>query len=107
MYVYIEIHAHPPPPPPRTTFWAKNCLSHGPIGKGKILSISMNIGNGTIINTRLRINMFMADSITTEINMNMRISSSMNVSSSMHIDTHTVIKVGISSASTKYEQKYE
>ena len=36
----------------------------------------MNIGNGTIINTRLRINMIMADSITTEISMNMIISSS-------------------------------
>ena len=61
----------------------------------------MNIGNGTI-DTRL-----MADIITTEINMNMRISSSMNVSSNMQIDTHTIIKVGISKASTKYEQKYE
>ena len=67
----------------------------------------MNIGNGTIISTRLRINMIMADSITTEINMNMRISSSMNVSSNMHIDTHTSIKVGTSNASTNYEQKYE
>ena len=70
----------------------------------------MNIGNGTIINTRLRINMIIADSITTEIIMNMRISSSMNVSSNMQIDTHTIhtiIKVGISNASTKYEQKYE
>ena len=67
----------------------------------------MNIGNGTIISTRLRINMIMADSITTEINIHMRISSSMNVSSNMHIDTHTIIKVGISNASTKYEQKYE
>ena len=66
----------------------------------------MNIGNGTIINTRLCINMIMADSITTEINMKRRISSSMNVSSNMHIDTHTIIKVGISNASTKYEQKY-
>ena len=46
----------------------------------------MNIGNGTISNTRLRINMIMADSITTAINMNMRISSSMNVNSNMHID---------------------
>ena len=52
----------------------------------------MNIGNGTIINTRLRINMIMADSITTEINMNMRISS-MNVSSIMHIDIHTIIRL--------------
>ena len=69
-------------------------------------SISMNIGNGTIINTRLRIIMIMADSITTEINMNMRISSIMNVSSNMHIDIHTIIKVGIRNASTKYEQKY-
>ena len=52
------------------------------------------------------VSMIMADSITTEINVNMRISSSMNVSSNMHIDTHTIIKVGISNASTKYEQKY-
>ena len=66
----------------------------------------MNIGNGTIINTRLRINMIMADSITFEINMNMRTSSSMNVNSNMHIDIHIIIKVGISNASTKYEQKY-
>ena len=66
----------------------------------------MNISSRTIINTPLRINMIMADSITTEINMNMRISSSMNVSSNMHIDTHTIIKLGISNASTKYEQKY-
>ena len=102
LYIYICSAS-----PPRTTFWAKNCLSHGPIGKGKIPSINMNIGHGTIINTRLRINMIMADSITTEINMNMRISSSMNVSSNMHIDTHTIIKVGTSNASTKYEQKYE
>ena len=65
----------------------------------------MNIGNFTIIETRLRINMIMADSITTEINMNMRISSNRNVNSNMHIDIHT-IKVGISNASTKYEQKY-
>ena len=58
--------------------------------------------------------MIMADSITTEIDMNMRIinisiiiiSSSMNVSYNMHIDIHTIIKVGISNASTKYEQKY-
>ena len=56
--------------------------------------------------TRLRIKMIMTDSITTEINMNMRISSSMNVSSNMHIDIHTIIKVSISNASTKYEQKY-
>ena len=66
----------------------------------------MNIGNGTIFNTRLRINMVMADSISAEINMNMRISSGMNVSSNMHIDTHPIVKVGISNASTKYEQKY-
>ena len=66
----------------------------------------MNIGNGTIMNTRLRINMIMADSITTEINMNMRISSSMTISSNMHIDTHIIVKIGISNASTKYEQKY-
>ena len=66
----------------------------------------MNMGNGTIINTRLRINMIMTDSITTKINRNMRISSSINVSSNMHINTHTIIKVGISNASTKYEQKY-
>ena len=66
----------------------------------------MNIGNGTIIKTRLRINTIMADSITTEINMNMRLSRSMNVSSNMHIDTHTSIEVDISNASTKYEQKY-
>ena len=104
IYIYIYIYAHPRPP--RTTSWAKNCLSHGPIGKGKIPSISVNIGNGTIINTRLHINMIMADSITTEINRNMRISSSMNVNSNMHIDIHTIIKVGISNASTKYERKY-
>ena len=67
----------------------------------------MNIGNGTIMNTPLRINMIMADSITTEFNMNMRISSSsMNVNSNMQRDIHTFIKVGISNASTKYEQKY-
>ena len=68
----------------------------------------MNISNGAEISIRLRINMIMADSITTEINMNMRISStsSMNVSSNMGIDTHTIVKVGISNASTKYEQKY-
>ena len=66
----------------------------------------MSIGNGTIINTRLRINMIMADSITTEIDMNMRISSSMHVSYNMHIDIHTILKVGISNTSTKYEQKY-
>ena len=95
-----------PPPPQELPFGLTTCLSHGPIGKGKIPSISMNIGNGTIVNTRLRINMIMADSSTTEINMNMRISS-MNVSSSMHLDTHTIIKVGISNASTKYEQNYE
>ena len=45
----------------------------------------MNISNGAEISIRLRINMIMADSITTEINMNMRISSSMNVSSNMDI----------------------
>ena len=109
LYVYISciyIYMHMLTPPPRTTFWAKNYLSHGPIGKGKIPSIDMNIGNGTIINTRLRVNMIMADSIGTEINMNKRISSGMNVSSNMHIDTHTIIKVDISNASTKYEQKY-
>ena len=66
----------------------------------------MNISNGAEISIRLRINMIMADSITTEINMNMRISSSMNVCSNMDIDTHTIVKVGISNASTKYEQKY-
>ena len=94
--------------PPKNYLWAKNCLSHGPTGNGKIPSISMNIGNGTVVNIRLRINMIMADTVVllTEINMNMRISSSMNVSSNMHIDTHTIIKVGISNASTKYEQKY-
>ena len=104
--VHIYIYMLTPPPPPRTTFWAKNCLSHGPIGKGKIPSISMNISNGAEISIRLRINMIMADSITTEIIMNMRISSSMNVSSNMDIDTHIIVKVGISNASTKYEQKY-
>ena len=62
----------------------------------------MNIINGAEISIRLRINMIMP----TEINMNMRISSSMNVSSNMDIDTHTIVKVGISNASTKYEQKY-
>ena len=103
MYIYIYMLT---PPSPRTTFWAKNCVSHGPIGKGKIPSISMNISNGAEISIRLRINMIMADSITTEINMNMRISSSMNVSSNMDIDTHTIVKVGISNASTKFEQKY-
>ena len=66
----------------------------------------MNISNGAEISIRLCINMIMADSITTEINMNMRISSSMNVSSNMDIDTHTIGKVGFSNASTKYEQKY-
>ena len=47
LHIYIYICS--PPPPPRTTFWAKNCLSHGPIGKGKIPSINMNIGNGLLL----------------------------------------------------------
>ena len=58
----------------------------------------MNIGNSSIINTRLRTSMIM-----TEIKMNMRISNSMNMNSNMHIDTHIIIKIDINNVNIKYE----
>ena len=105
-YRYIHIYLYVCSAPfPRTTFWAKNCLSNGAIGKGQIPSISMNIGNGTIVDTNLRMTLILTDGISSGTNINIyELVLESNTSSNMHIDIHTNINIGII---IKYQHKYD